>query len=160
MRRIIALSAALFALSVVGCGTGSPGGSEAAESPVLSESEALAIVDELNQALVSQDAPRIKAHYADNAVVMGLTATVPFTTRAEIDRDLDRFAAAKFDTYELGSRRVQIIDGDHFVLTGVSTLSNSSTGESFPVRYSEVIARQGDGTWKIISEHISARPEG
>ncbi|HEX6250992.1 MAG TPA: nuclear transport factor 2 family protein [Gemmatimonadaceae bacterium] len=157
MQRTIALSAALFTLGAFGCGTGSP--PEAKTEPaLLTRSEALAIVDELNEALVSQDAPRIKSHYADDAVVMGLGATAPFANRAEIDQDLDRFAAAGFDTYDLGSRRIQIIDGRHFVLTGASTLRNSGTGDSFPVRYSEVVAKQDDGTWKIISEHISAMP--
>ena len=62
--------------------------------------------------------------------------------------------------YKVTERHIQLIDGDAFISSGIESFSVQA-GQARPTvsaRFTDVFQRQGDGSWKIVHEHVSMPP--
>jgi hypothetical protein len=162
MKKLL-LSAAALAL-VAAC---SPPGAKTDEAPaappapvLLTEAEATAIADKLSASVASGDPVQILANYTPDAVAFSLLTNDLITT-AEANK-ADTEAVLKLEPKAtLNARKVQVLDADTFVDSGVMTLDVKKAGKAtwLVARYTDVYQKQADGSWKIVTEHMSPAPQ-
>jgi ketosteroid isomerase-like protein len=62
--------------------------------------------------------------------------------------------------YHVPDRQIQILGPDAYISSGteVFTIESDSGRPTISVRLTDVFQRQGDGSWKIVHEHVSLPP--
>jgi ketosteroid isomerase-like protein len=132
---------------------------EQAESATISESDANQVVDTTLVAWQSMDAAKIDALYSPD--VVGFDVAVPdlSTDRANWTKIQQGFADMKFDKVDVTARKLQILDGEDFILSTMANVT-SSTGptKAASIRCTDVFRKQADGKFLIVNEHCSAVP--
>ena len=72
----------------------------------------------------------------------------------------DVFAAAQIDSEEQISRKIQLLDADTFVVSGVwNGTSKAKPENNGEVRCTDVFQKGADGAWIIVNEHCSQMPK-
>lgn len=157
------LSAAALAL-LAAC---SPPGAKKEEAPVappppvvLTEAEATQIANKVAEAAATGDPAQMAANYAPGAAGFSVLSNDLITSpeAAKADTEATMKLAPKAT---LNARKIQILDADTFVDTGVMTWDVTRNGKPawFVVRYTDVFQKQADGSWKVAHEHLSPAPQ-
>jgi ketosteroid isomerase-like protein len=134
--------------------------SEAPASAKPTDAEAAAIVDKVETTFNSGDAKTIMANYRDDAVLFDPVEPEPTADHATAMRWNENFAKMKLSGMQVPNRRIQVLDADTIVSSGIGEFTKSGAGEKVPAkfRYTDVYQRQPDGSWKVVHEHISFPP--
>jgi hypothetical protein len=131
----------------------------ATPSPV-NETEAAKLADATVAAWTSMDAMKIKALYGPSVVGFDYAIGPLSTDRVTWDRAQDIFASAKIDGATQISRKIQLLDADVFVVSGVWDVKSSAAPANVnTVRCTDVYQRDANGNWPIVNEHCSAMPK-
>ncbi|MEO7551762.1 MAG: DUF4440 domain-containing protein [Croceibacterium sp.] len=126
----------------------------------ISEADAAKIVDATVSTWGSMDAAKIKALYAPT--VVGFDYSVPglTTDRATWDKNQDAFAAAKFDKIEQKQVKIQVLDADTFVASGVfDGTSTAVPANKVTFQCTDAYEKDADGKWWIVTEQCAAPPK-
>lgn len=131
-----------------------------AAAPNITEADANKLVDTMVSTWESKDAAKIKALYAPGVVAFDYGLGPIEADRATFDKAQDLFAAAEIDSEEQVSRKIQILDADTFVVSGVwDGTSKTKPASNGLVRCTDVFQKDAAGAWSIINEHCSAMPK-
>ncbi|RJF94099.1 YybH family protein [Sphingomonas cavernae] len=126
------------------------------------EAEAAAAIDKVESTFTSGNAQTIMANYAPGAVFFDAMVAEPTDDRATATKWTEGFVAMKPSAFSPGARRIQVLDADTFISSGVGTID--ATVENRPaklqMRYTDVYQKQADGTWQVVHEHLSVPPKG
>ena len=80
--------------------------------------------------------------------------------KQSFDKAQDVFAAAQIDSEEQISRKIQLLDADTFVVSGVwNGTSKAKPENNGEVRCTDVFQKGADGAWIIVNEHCSQMPK-
>lgn len=128
----------------------------------LTEAEAAAVADRTETTFTSGNAETIMAHYAPDAVFFDPSVAEPTADRATATKWAENFVAMKPTAFSPGTRRIQILDADTFITSGIGTMDAVTDGRptKLAMRYTDVYEKQADGTWLIVHEHLSMPPKG
>ena len=128
----------------------------------VTEKQAEKILDATEKSYGSGDAAQIMAHYADGAVMFDMGVLAPIADRQMQTKFTQGFAASRPGDFTVANRAIQLLDGDTFVASGVTSFTIQLGEGRQPVRarFTQVYQRQADGTFKIAHEHMSAPPAG
>jgi len=126
------------------------------------QAEAEKIVEATEKTYGSGDANQIMVHYADGAVMFDQGLLAPVADRQLQIKITQGFAATQPRDFTVANRNFQVLDADTFVASGVTnfTIQLGQARQPARVRFTQVYQRQGDGTFKIVHEHMSAPPAG
>ena len=154
MRRFIPIAALL---SLAAC-------QQAGEAKLVPPTQAQAekIIESTEKSYGSGNAAEIMAHYADGAVMFDQGLLAPIADRQLQTKLTQGFAATQPRDFTVANRAIQILDADTFVASGVTgfTIQLGQARQPTRARFTQVYQRQGDGSWKIVHEHMSAPPAG
>lgn len=136
---------------------------EAATPPapvVLTEAEASAIADKLGETVAAGNLDQVVALYAPDAVAFSALSNDMITTTEANRADGEAILKLAPKT-TLNARKVQVLDADTFVDSGVMTWDITKNGKPtwIVVRYTDVFQKQTDGSWKVVAEHLSPTPQ-
>ena len=130
-----------------------------AAAPV-TEAEATKLADAMVKGWESKDAATIKALYAPGVVAFDYASGGLEADRATFDKAQDVFAAAQIDSEEQISRKIQLLDADTFIVSGVwNGTSKAKPENNGQVRCTDVFQKDAAGAWSIINEHCSPMPK-
>ena len=142
------------------------GACQKAEAPAapaaaaITEAEAAKLADAMVATWESKDAAKIKALYAPGVVAFDYAFGPLEADRATFDKAQDAFAAAGIDSEEQVSRKIQLLDADTFVVSGVwNGTSKAHPDANGEVRCTDVFQKGPDGAWIIVNEHCSQMPK-
>ena len=135
---------------------------EQARIEPVTQAQADKIVAATGKSYVASDASAIMAHYADGAVMFDQGLLAPIADRQLQTKLTQGFAATQPRDFTVANRAIQILDADTFVASGVTsfTIQLGQARQPTRARFTQVYKRQGDGSWKIVHEHMSAPPAG
>ena len=135
--------------------------SDAKLEPV-TQKQAEQLVEATEKSYGSGDANQIMAHYADGAVLFDQGLLAPVADRQLQTKITQGFAASRPSDFTVANKTIQLLDGDTFVASGVTsfTIQLGQARQPVRARFSQVYQRQADGTFKIAHEHMSAPPAG
>jgi ketosteroid isomerase-like protein len=128
--------------------------------PAVSESEAGRIAETAEATFTTGDLNAIMANYANGAVMIDAANPLPSADRKVETGWARAFTSMKPADYKVTERHIQLIDGDAFISSGIESFSVQA-GQARPTvsaRFTDVFQRQGDGSWKIVHEHVSMPP--
>ena len=132
----------------------------AAEAAAVTEAEASKAFDDTVVVWNSMDAAKIKALYAPDVVSFDIASPALTTDRAAFDKNQDAFAAAKLDSVKVAEKKIQIVDGDTFIVSSVSDGTSSTIpANNATFRCTDVYHRGTDGKWWIVNENCSVPPK-
>lgn len=132
----------------------------AAAAPNITEADANKLADNMVKGWESKDAAKIKALYAPGVVAFDYGLGPLEADRATFDKAQDVFAAGEIDSEAQVSRKIQILDADTFVVSGVwNGTSKTKPASNGLVRCTDVFQKDAAGAWSIINEHCSAMPK-
>ena len=161
MRKLILLCGLAFAAC-----SPTPAPTQAAAPPeppkMITEAEAIALVDKIPAGMVANDPASIVALYADDAVLVdpGLPELIT-SKEANLAATTD-FVKAGITKAMVNERKVQVLDADTYVVTEIATVEMKPVGNAKPqqmtVRVTDVVQKKADGSWSIVNEHVSAMP--
>jgi ketosteroid isomerase-like protein len=154
----LVLAGAVITLS--GCQQGETPAAAAEIAPTTSES--MAIVSNAEENWNTMDTKKIMSPYLDGAVMIDSMAPTPSADRAVQEKWTDGFAKLKLDSHQVPDRRIQVLDARTMVASGTATFHSSAhpTPKPVVIRFTDVYQKQGDGSWKIVHEHLSDVPTG
>ena len=134
---------------------------EAKLEPV-TQKQAEKIIAATEKSYGSGDANQIMANYADGAVMFDMGVMAPVADRQMQTKFTQGFAATQPRDFTVANRAIQVLDTDTFVASGVIsfTIQLGQARQPARARFTHVYQRQGDGTFKIAHEHMSAPPAG
>ena len=126
------------------------------------QAQAEKIIETTEKSYGSGNAAEIMAHYADGAVMFDQGLLAPIADRQLQTKLTQGFAATQPRDFTVANRAIQILDADTFVASGVTsfTIQLGQARQPTRARFTQVYQRQGDGSWKIVHEHMSAPPAG
>ena len=126
------------------------------------QAQAEKIIESTEKCYGSGNAAEIMAHYADGAVMFDQGLLAPIADRQLQTKLTQGFAATQPRDFTVANRAIQILDADTFVASGVTsfTIQLGQARQPTRARFTQVYQRQGDGSWKIVHEHMSAPPAG
>ena len=126
------------------------------------QAQAAKIIESTEKSYGSGNAAEIMAHYADGAVMFDQGLLAPIADRQLQTKLTQGFAATQPRDFTVANRAIQILDADTFVASGVTsfTIQLGQARQPTRARFTQVYQRQGDGSWKIVHEHMSAPPAG
>lgn len=126
------------------------------------QAQAEKIIESTEKSYGSGNAAEIMAHYADGAVMFDQGLLAPIADRQLQTKLTQGFAATQPRDFTVADRAIQILDADTFVASGVTsfTIQLGQARQPTRARFTQVYQRQGDGSWKIVHEHMSAPPAG
>lgn len=133
---------------------------KAGETAPVTQAEAEKIVQANDAAYVSGDSAKIAALYAKGAYVFDAGNAMPSSDPKMLKIWTDQFVSMKPADLQTGERKIQIVGPDAFVNSGVTSFTVQA-GQARPTvsaRFTQVYQRQGDGSWKIVTEHMSMPP--
>ena len=126
----------------------------------VTETAAVKLADAMVKTWESKDAAKIKALYAPTVVAFDYAYGPLEEDRATFDKAQDVFAAAQIDSEAQISRKIQLLDADTFVVSGVwNGTSKTKPASNGMVRCTDVFQKDAAGAWSIINEHCSAMPK-
>ena len=160
MKNVLTTAAmATVALMLSSCeGSTSPPDQLPAAAPI-SEADAARIADATVTTWASMDAAKIKALYAPGIVGFDYASPALSTDRATWDRNQDLFAAEKFDNFVQRERKIQVLDADTFVMSGIwDGTSTAKPTHNGAIRCTDVFEKSADAPWSIVNEHCSPVP--
>ncbi len=133
---------------------------EAPPAAAFTEADAAKLADAMVKTWESKDAARIKALYAPGVVAFDYAYGPLETDRAVFDKAQDVFAAAQIDSEEQISRKIQLLDADAFIVSGVwNGTSKAKPENNGQVRCTDVFQKDAAGAWIIVNEHCSQMPK-
>ena len=141
------------------------GGCQQAAAPVaaaaaVTEADASKLADAMVKTWESKDAAKIKALYSADVVAFDYASGPLESDRATFDKAQDVFAAAGIDSEEQVARKIQLLDADTFVVSGVWNGSSKAHPENNGlVRCTDVFLKGAGGAWSIVNEHCSPMPK-
>ncbi len=136
------------------------GAFKAAPTASFSEADAAKIADATQAAWVSQDVAKFEAPYSKDIVSFDPTSKVLVTTWEGFHQIQLIFAQLKMDRMTVPDRKIQLLDDATFVVSGTGQgTSTKGRLKRFALRITDVYRRQADGTWLIVTEHISLVPK-
>jgi len=152
MRAIILSSVALVALA--GCKL------QQGQQAPLTKAEATKIAEQAEASFTTGDVKAVMKQYADGAVMFDASHPAFSTDRKVQTGWAQDFVSMKPSDYHVPDRQIQILGPDAFVSSGteVFSVSAGSASPTISARFTDVFQRQGDGTWKIVHEHVSLPP--
>jgi ketosteroid isomerase-like protein len=152
MRTLFVSTMALFALA--GCK-----GAQTGHSPV-TKADATKIAEQAEASFTTGDVNAIMRQYADGAVMFDGSHPTYSTDRKVQTGWARDFVSMKPADYHVPDRQIQIVGPDAFVSSGteVFTIAAGAARPSISARFTDVFQRQGDGSWKIVHEHVSMPP--
>jgi hypothetical protein len=122
--------------------------------------EAAAIVDKIDTVFGSNDPAQTIGLYAPGAVVLSTSTNDLITTQEGVVADLTEYANIQGVSVS-NARQIQVLDADTIVTSSVFTLdfkrNNRPTWQV--LRGMQVLQKQPDGAWLIVSEHLAAAPK-
>ena len=126
------------------------------------QAQAEKIIESTEKSYGSGNAAEIMAHYADGAVIFDQGLLAPIADRQLQTKLTQGFAASQPRDFTVANRAIQVLDADTFIASGVTgfTIQLGQARQPARVRFTQVYQRQGDGSWKIVHEHMSAPPAG
>ena len=126
------------------------------------QAQAEKIIASTEKSYGSGNAAEIMAHYADGAVMFDQGLLAPIADRQLQTKLTQGFAATQPRDFTVANRAIQILDADTFIASGVTsfTIQLGQARQPARARFTQVYQRQGDGSWKIVHEHMSAPPAG
>ena len=126
------------------------------------QAQAEKIIESTEKSYASGNAAEIMAHYADGAVMFDMSVLAPIADRQMQTKITQGLAAMQPRDFTVANRAIQIFDADTFVASGVTsfTIQLGQARQPTRARFTQVYQRQGDGSWKIVHEHMSAPPAG
>ena len=133
-----------------------------AEGPAaaVSEAEATKLADAMVKAWESRNPARIKSIYAPSIVAFDYAAGPLEADRATFDKAQDVFAQAGIDSEEQIARKIQLIDANTFIVSGVwNGTSKDHPENNGQVRCTDVFHKAPGGDWGIVNEHCSVMPK-
>lgn len=164
MRKMLTIAAT--ALALAGCDfktavTADNGSVTTASLTPPSAAEADKIVGDAYAAFTSGDAIKMMGHYAPGATVIDAANNLPTSDRNTITKWTADFAAMKPSDLVTEPHRVQVLDADTIVSSGIAAFLADVAGhrQRVSVRYTHVFERQSDGRWLIVAEHNSIPPQ-
>jgi ketosteroid isomerase-like protein len=128
-----------------------------AETAKIDEAVAAKASDDMLATALSGDLAKVDAMYAgENVVAVDAVATDLATNAEQMHKFNVGFLSLKFDKMSYTERKIQVLDGDDFVVTA-KVHAESSTGpiKTTDFRLTDLFQKQADGTFKIVNEHIS-----
>ena len=132
----------------------------AAVAAAVTEADASKAFDDTVAVWGSMDAAKIKALYAPDVISFDIAAPAMTTDRAAFDKNQDAFAAAKLDKITVSAKKIQIVDGDTFIVSSVSDGTSSTIpANNSSFRCTDLYHRGDDGKWWIVNENCSAPPK-
>jgi ketosteroid isomerase-like protein len=152
MRVLLGSTIALVALA--GCKA-----AQTSHSPV-TKGEATRIAEQAEATFTTGDVNAIMRQYADGAVMFDGSHPT-YSTDRKVQAGWARdFVSMKPADYHVPDRQIQIVGPDAFVSSGteVFTVAAGAARPSISARFTDVFQRQGDGSWKIVHEHVSMPP--
>jgi ketosteroid isomerase-like protein len=152
-KTLFALSLAAFALA--GCKVAHNG----RHAPV-TRSEATSIAEQAEANFTTGDVNAVMRQYADGAVMFDATHPSASTDRKVQTGWARDFVSMKPGDFHVPDRQIQIVGPDAFISSGteVFTVAAGEARPTISARFTDVFQRQGDGSWKIVHEHVSLRP--
>ena len=135
---------------------------EQAKLAPVTQKQAETIVEATEKSYTSGDAAQIMTHYAEGAVMFDQGLLSPVADRQLQTKLTQGFAATRPSDFTTANRSIQLLDPDTFVASGVMsfTIQLGQARQPARARFTQVYQRQGDGTFKIAHEHMSAPPAG
>ena len=152
MRTLIVSSLALLALGA--CKV------QQAHNPPVTKAEAARIAEAAEASFTTGDVKAIMAQYADGAVMFD-AGHPDFSTDRKVQTGWAQdFVSMKPADYHVPDRQIQVLGPDAFISSGteVFTVASGSLRPTLKARFTDVFQRQGDGSWKIVHEHVSLPP--
>ena len=150
----ILLGSAIAIAALAGCKP-----AQTSHSPV-TKAEATKIAEQAEASFTTGDVNAIMRQYAPGAVMFdGSHPTFSTDRKAQTDWARD-FVSMKPADYHVPDRQIQIVGPDAFVSSGteVFTVAAGTARPTVSARFTDVFQRQGDGSWKIVHEHVSLPP--
>jgi hypothetical protein len=125
----------------------------------LTDAQAAAIADAAQLAWTSMDAAKIDSVYGANIIGFDPMAPPLSTDRGNWTRLQQGFAAMKFNQVNIPDRKIQILDDNTFVVSGIAQFtSKDGPVKAMPMRFTDVYQRQPGGKFLIVNEHVSQVP--
>jgi len=127
---------------------------------LITEAEALAVIDTRRPLMIARDVAGIVALYADNAVLVDMTAPDLITTKAGNVAATASFVDKGIAKLMINVRQVQILDANTFVSTEIATVEMKPglKPAGGTARVTDVYQKQANGSWLIANEHVSLMP--
>jgi ketosteroid isomerase-like protein len=152
MRRTVLVSFAIVGL----CSCKQAAGDHAA----VTTAEATRIAEQAEANFTTGKVDAVMRQYADGAVMFD--ASHPnYTTDRKVQTGWAKdFVSMQPADYRVPDRQIQIVGPDAFVSSGTETftIASGSARPTISARFTDVFQRQGDGSWKIVHEHVSLPP--
>ena len=127
------------------------------ETAKLDESVAAKASDDMLATALSGDIAKVDGMYAkDDIVAVDAVAADLATSSDQMHKFNEGFLSLKFDKMSYTERKIQVLDGEDFIVTA-KVHAESSTGpiKATDFRLTDVFRKQSDGSFKIVNEHIS-----
>jgi len=152
MRGTIWVSFAIVAL----CSCKQAAGDHAA----VTQAEATKIAQQAEANFTTGKVDAVMRQYADGAVIFDASHPNYSTDRKVQTGWAKDFVSMQPADYRVPDRQIQLVGPDAFVSSGTETFSiaSGSARPTISARFTDVFQRQGDGSWKIVHEHVSLPP--
>ena len=152
MRTIILSSCALFALA--GCKL------QQGQQAPLTKAQATKVAEQAEANFTTGNVKAVMGQYAEGAVIFDAGHPTFSTDRKVQTGWAQDFVSMKPTDYHVPDRQIQILGPDAFVSSGteVFSVSAGSATPTISARFTDAFQRQGDGSWKIVHEHVSLPP--
>jgi ketosteroid isomerase-like protein len=130
------------------------------EHPLVTEAEATAIAERAEASFTTGNVDAIMAQYANGAVMIDASNPTPSIDRKVQTGWAKAFVSMKPTDYHVPDRHIQIVGPDAFISSGteMATIEAGAARPTISARFTDVFERQGDGSWKIVHEHVSMPP--
>jgi len=128
--------------------------------PPVTEAQASKIAEAAEASFTTGDVNKIMANYDNRAVMVDASVADPSGDRKVQTGWARNFTSMQPADYKVVDRHIQLLGGDAFISSGVETFTVAA-GAARPTvsaRFTDVFKRGGDGTWKIVHEHVSMPP--
>lgn len=131
-----------------------------ADHSAVTVAEATKIAQQAEANFMTGKVEDVMRQYAPGAVMFDATHPHYSTDRKVQTGWASDFVSMKPADYRVPDRQIQIVGPDAFVSSGteVFTIASGSLRPTITARFTDVFQRQGDGSWKIVHEHVSLPP--
>ena len=150
--RVFVLSMSI--LAVVGCKQAPTG------HTAVTKAEAARIAEQAETNFTTGKVDDVMRQYADGAVMFD-AGHATFSVDRKVQTGWARdFVSMKPANYHVPDRQIQLLGPDAFISSGteVFTVESGTSRPTLSARFTDVFQRQGDGSWKIVHEHVSLPP--
>jgi ketosteroid isomerase-like protein len=129
-------------------------------NPPVTKAEAAKIAEAAEAKFTVGDPKAVMSQYAEGAVMFD-AGHGPYSTDRKVQtRWAQDFVSMKPSDYHVPDRQIQLVGPDAFISSGteVFTVEAGAARPTVSARFTDVFQRQGDGSWKIVHEHVSLPP--